>query len=391
VDLLDLLILLVVVLAAVNGYRRGAALQLTAYAGLFGGLVIGAIVAPHVARLGSSPFAQAAIALIVLIVFAAIGDGIGWLIGTKVWALARRGVLGTVDSIAGSLVAVVAVLLATWFVAYNLSNGPFQPVARQIRGSEIVRTLHDVLPQPPAVLAEVKGFLNRFGFPEVFAGLPPAPAGPVDGPTSGQTAEAAHHALGSTVRIEGQACGAIQEGSGFVVAEHYVVTNAHVVAGVHLGLQVQQQNGGSQGGTVVVFDPRLDIAVIRVGTTPGPALKLDGSDVQRGAKGAVLGYPEGGSLKFGPAAVRQEIQAVGRDIYGQSTVSREVYELQAIVRPGNSGGPFELVKGQVAGVVFAASTTDPNIGYAIASPQVIPLVHQAEHRTDAVSTEGCAR
>ena len=390
-NLLDVIVIVMAILAAINGYRRGAMLQLTAYAGLLAGLVIGAIGAPHVAKLMSSPFGQAAVALIVLIAFAAIGDAIGWFVGSKFWALTRHGVLGVVDSIAGSLLAVVAVLLATWFISYNLVQGPFQPVSKEIRGSEIVRTLDRHLPHPPAVLARVKTFLNRFGFPEVFAGLPPAPAGPVKGPSSGQTATAAHHAIASTVRIEGQACGAIQEGSGFVAAEHYIVTNAHVVAGVHGGLQVQEQNGGSQTGTVVVFDPELDIAVIRVVTTPGPVLKLDGKDVGRGAKGAVLGYPEGGSLKFGPAAVREDLNAVGRDIYGRSTVSRDVYELQAIVRPGNSGGPFALVKGKVAGVVFAASTTDPNIGYAIASPQVVPLVRRGEQRTAAVSTDSCTR
>jgi len=391
VNLLDLVLVVVVVLAAMNGYRRGGALQLTAYAGLFAGLVVGAVVAPRVAKLAHSPLGQAALALIVLIALAAIGDAVGWFIGTKVWALAHRGVIGAVDSIAGSVVAIVAVLLASWFVAYNLANGPFQPLSRQIRGSAIIRGLDHALPRPPAVLAEVGQFLNRFGFPQVFAGIPPAPAGPVRGPTSGQTAEAAHHAIASTVRIEGQACGAIQEGSGFVVADNYVVTNAHVVAGVHGSLQVQQQNGGSQAGTVVVFDPKLDIAVIRVGTTPGPVLTLDHKDVQRGADGAVLGYPGGGSLKFGPAAVRADLNAVGRDIYGKSTVSRDVYELQATVRPGNSGGPFVLVKGEIAGVVFAASTTDPKIGYALASPQVVPLVRRAEHRTAAVSTEGCTR
>jgi S1-C subfamily serine protease len=391
VDLVDAAIIVIALFAAINGYRRGAALQLTAYAGLFAGLVVGAIVAPHVARLVQSPFGQAGLALVVLIALAAIGDAVGWMIGSKVWTLARRGVIGVVDSIAGSLVAIVAVLVASWFIAYNLANGPFQTASREIRGSVIIRRLDRTLPRPPAVLAEIKGFLNRFGFPEVFAGIPPAPAGPVKGPSSGQTAEAAHHAIASMVRIEGQACGAIQEGSGFVVAEHYVVTNANVVAGVHGGVQVQQQNKGSQHGTVVVFDPKLDIAVIRVGTTPAPPLKLDRHDVDRGADGAVLGFPGGGSLKFGPAAVRRDLDAVGRDIYGRSTVSRDVYELQATVRAGNSGGPFVLVKGEVAGIVFAASTTDPKVGYALTSPQVVRLVRKAEGRTASVSTEGCAR
>jgi len=379
-----------VVLAAVNGYRRGAALQLTAYIGLILGLLIGALIAPSIAGLSNSPAGQSGIALIVLVVMAAIGDAIGWMIGTRFWALARRSALRTVDSVAGSFVAVVAVLLTAWFIGFNLVNGPIAPVSEEIRGSRIIRVLDTALPEPPAVLGEVRQFLNGFGFPEVFAGLPPAPAGPVKGPTSGQVADVARQVEESTVRIEGQACGAIQEGSGFVAAPNYVITNAHVVAGVR-SPQVQQQNGNTLPATTVLFDPELDVAILRVETSPGPALSLDPKDVMRGAPGVVLGFPGGGPLMYGPAAVRRDLAATGKDIYGRRTVTRDVYELQAIVRPGNSGGPFVLLKGEVAGVVFAASTTDPNLGYALSSPQVLKMLREAEGRFAAVSTQDCTR
>ena len=105
----------------------------------------------------------------------------------------------------------------------------------------------------------------------------------------------------------------------------------------------------------------------------------------------MLGYPGGGSLEFKRAAVRRELDAIGRDIYGDGVVRRNVYELQTVVRPGNSGGPFVLIHGAVVGVVFAASTTDPRIGYAIASPQVVPLLRTAEARRHGVSTQDCTR
>ena len=50
-------------------------------------------------------------------------------------------------------------------------------------------------------------------------------------PSSGVPAEAAAHVTASTVKVEGQACDRIQEGTGFVAAENLIVTNAHVVAG----------------------------------------------------------------------------------------------------------------------------------------------------------------
>jgi S1-C subfamily serine protease len=390
VNTLDILIVLLLVLSAVNGYRRGAVLQLTAYAGLLLGLVAGALLAPVAAGFVTSPLAQAGVALSTLLVMAAIGDALGWLVGSKIWVIARRSVLRTFDSVAGSIVAVVAVLVTVWFIGLNLANGPVPELSRQIRGSAVVRTIDDTLPRPPSLLASMRQLLNRFGFPEIFADLPPAPAGPVKAPTEGEAAQAADAARDSTVRILGKACGAIHEGSGFVVAPRYVVTNAHVVAGM-AAPQVQLQNGGSQAGVTVLFDARLDIAVLRVATAPGPTLALDEDEEDRGTGGAVLGYPGGGSLDIEAAAVRRSLHAVGRDIYGESVVQRDVYELQTLVRPGNSGGPFVLTDGSVAGVVVAASTTDTRIGYAITSPQVVPLVQKATGRTAAVSTGGCTR
>ncbi len=385
---LDWVILALLGLSAINGYRRGAALQLTAYAGLLLGLLLGALVAPAVAGWAESSLGRAGIALAAFLAIAAIGDAIGWYVGSRMWAATRRSAFGAVDAAAGSLVALVALLLATWFIGFNLVNGPVPAVSREIRGSSIIRGLDRVLPRPPSLLANVRQLLNRFGFPEVFAGLPPAPVGPVRGPTRGEAARLARSAGSSTVRIVGRACGGIQEGTGFVGARNYVVTNAHVVAGMR-SAQVQQQNGGSQAGTVVLFDPRLDVAVLHVQTSPGPPLTLTLEEEGRGTRGAVLGYPGGGALTFGPAAVRRELRATGRDIYGDALVERDLYELQAVIRPGHSGGPFVLADGTVAGVVFAASTADPRIGYAVTSPDVLQRLNRARARSSPVSTGAC--
>jgi S1-C subfamily serine protease len=389
VDVLDVLIILWVVLAAIAGYRRGAALQLTEYAGLLVGLLAGAVIAPRIAALASSTQAQAAIALIVLLVMAAIGEGIGWVIGHRAWAVARRSVLRGVDAVGGSLVGVAAVLLVTWFVAYSLAAGPFPAVSRQIRSSAIVHTLNDVMPRPPTLLADVRQFLSKFGFPEVFADLPPFPAGPVEEPSDPTVRSIARRADPSVVKVVGDACDEILSGSGFVAAPHYVMTNAHVVAGVR-SPHVEGPSG-TFAAVVVLFDPRTDVAVLFVPEIAAPALRLDPREVDRGTQGAVIGHPGGGELVALPAGVRRVMDALGRDIYGESVVQRRIYELQAVVRPGDSGGPFVLTNGRVAGMVFAASTTDPQVGYALTSPNVLSLLRRADNRTAAVSTGSCAR
>jgi S1-C subfamily serine protease len=389
VNLLDVVILIWVGFAAVAGYRRGAALQLTEYAGLLAGLLIGAVVAPKVAALASSPVAQAAIALVTLLALAAAGEAAGWMIGHRAWAVARRSALRGVDAIGGSFVSVIAVLAVTWFVGYSLAAGPIQSLSSQINSSAIVRTLNDHMPRPPAILADVRQFLDRFGFPEVFADLPPVPAGPVQDPSNAVVLAIATKADAAVVKVVGQACGEILSGTGFVAARHYVITNAHVVAG-ESAPQIEQ-DGRTYPAVPVVFDPRTDVAVLYVQDFDGAPLTLDSRETGRGAQGAVIGHPGGGPLVALPGGVRRPLDALGRDIYGSNVVTRRIYELQSVVRPGDSGGPFVLRDGSVAGVIFAASTADPDVGYALTSPIVLPLLTRARHLTGRVSTEPCAR
>jgi S1-C subfamily serine protease len=391
VNALDLILVVVLALAAAAGFRRGALLQILAYVGLILGVLGGALLAPVIAALAKTDAVQAGIALGVLLSSAGIGNAAGWVAGS--WVRARvvgSRTLGAADAAGGLVVSILGVLLATWFLALNVVNGPIPQISEEVRGSAIVRGLDAALPRPPSLLGEVRRFFNRYGFPDVFAGLPPAPAGPVRWPTQAEARKASRAAAPSTVRIVGTACGEILSGTGFVVSTEYVLTNAHVVAGVH-SPQVQEQDGTSQPATAVLFDPRKDLAVLRVGASPGPALHLLASLVPRGTGGAAVGYPGGGGFTGERAAVRQAMEAVGRDIYGRRYTEREVYELQAKIEPGDSGGPFVLSNGSVAGVVFAASTTDPAIGYAIASPDVIPDMDRALSRTGTVSTGPCVR
>lgn len=387
---LDALILVFLVVGAVAGYRRGLVLQICSYAGLIAGLILGAALAPIAARLAGDGGPRVAAATVTLLLGAALGNGLGWIAGSIARAKTRRTVLGGVDGAGGALVSVVAMGLVIWFVALNLVGGPWPQISREIGGSAVVRVLDETLPQPPSLVAQVRRFLDRYGFPDVFAGIPPIPAGPVRAPTDAEKRAAFDAAAGSTVRVIGPACDRIQEGSGFVVDDGYVLTNAHVVAGVRHP-RIQMAGMSDLRATVVRFDPRLDLALLRVeGDLPEP-LALDDERLGKGTVGAVLGYPGGGALRGVGAAIGRWIEAMGRDIYGRAEVEREVYELQTRVEPGNSGGPFVLVDGSVAGVVFAAAKTDDRVGYAIAATEVAPWLATALGRTDTVSTGACLR
>jgi S1-C subfamily serine protease len=248
-----------------------------------------------------------------------------------------------------------------------------------------VRAVDAALPPPPVLANQLGDVLDIIGFPDVFTGLPPPPADPVPQPPSGVAAQAARAARDSVVLINGPACDEIVQGSGIVVADDLVLTNAHVVAGGHPRVEYANQTFPA---VPVAFDQHLDAAVLRVDGLGAPPLTLLPREVSRGVGGAVVGFPHGRFTEL-PAAVRRAMDAVGRDIYSEDEIRRRIYELQATVRAGSSGGPFVLPDGSVAGMIFGASLAHDDLGYAITSPSLIPLVERATGRTEPVGTGRC--
>ncbi|HNN47978.1 MAG TPA: trypsin-like serine protease, partial [Marmoricola sp.] len=63
---------------------------------------------------------------------------------------------------------------------------------------------------------------------------------------------------------------------------------------------------------------------------------------------------------------------------------------RSVIRNGNSGGPLVSEDGKVLGVVFAASVTDPNTGYALTAKQVAESAARGIANNSRVSTQGCS-
>jgi S1-C subfamily serine protease len=164
------------------------------------------------------------------------------------------------------------------------------------------------------------------------------------------------------------------------------MTNAHVVAGV--SSPRVEIDGHSYDATVVLFDPKVDIAVLYVPKLTAKPLVLDQGG-RADASAVVLGYPENGPFDAEPARIRSEERLRGPDVYGDSTVTRRAFSIWASVRPGNSGGPLLSPKGTVYGVVFAASVEDNRTGYVLTAGQVSPDADAGARATGEVSTGSC--
>jgi uncharacterized membrane protein required for colicin V production len=387
VTVLDVVLLLLLMLSAWGGYRRGAVLQVAGLAGLGVGFVVGILLAPHAAELVRSHPAKAGVALGTVLVLGGVGDAVGSVLGLKL----RRRTHGTrfkaADAVGGGALSVAALVLTIWFLGLNLAAGPFPSIARSLQRSTVVRVVDTVLPPPPALAAQLGSVLDIIGFPDVFSGLPPLPADPVPQPGQGLAGRAARAARPSVVLVTGPACDRILQGTGVVVEDDLVLTNAHVIAGSSPRVEWE---GQVFDAVPVLFNEDLDAAVLRVDGLDAAPLTLLDEEVARGAGGAVIGYPHGRYTEL-RAAARRALDAVGRDIYSEDEVRRRIYELQVSVRPGNSGGPFVVPGGKMAGLIFGASVTNEDLGYALTSPGLILLVDRAEARTDEVGTGRCVR
>lgn len=391
-SLVDLLLLALMALFAVSGYRQGFLVGLLSFAGFIGGALVGLQLGPPIARQLQADSARVAVAVLVVFGMAVLAQVLaGWL-GTRL----RRGIRSRsgrrVDDVAGALLSVVALLLVVWLVAVPLASSSLPWVAGLVRDSTVLTRVDQVMPQPVRSLSyALRDAVDTNGFPQVFGDLTPTRVPEVAAPDPALAGmPAVQEAARSVVRIRGDApsCGRRIEGSGFVYAPGYVMTNAHVVAGT---ASVSVDGAGARhDADVVLYAPDMDLAVLHAPGVGAPAMTFAGGPVDSGADAVVLGYPLNGPFNAQEARVRGMRDITGPDIYSSKQVTREVYTIRALVRSGNSGGPLVAPSGEVLGVIFAAAADDPGTGFAITAQEAVPVAEEGAGRTEPTGTGSCA-
>ena len=387
---IDVLLLVILALAALSGWRRGFAMVLLGYMGLLVGLALGAWAATKVGLLVSadSSVRRLLTAVVVFFLVAAACHAVGNLLGIRVRSVLAGRWTSRADSVGGAVVATVVAAIAMWFVALTLSNVPLSPFARAVHGSSVLRTIDNYAPRPPAALAQLRGLLDRSGFPEAFATLrPPVVSGP---PPEAARNPAVLRAANATLQIQSRGCGGVLFGSGFPVAPDLVITNAHVVAGSRRH-EVMTNKGQKVPAVVVYFDPGHDLALLSAPELPVGPLRLAGAAASPGQEAVVIGYPSGGPQRVIGARIVLRTQPEAPDIYARNQQARrDIYVLHARVRKGVSGGPVVDLRGRPLGVVFAASTVERNEGYAMTNAEVRRALSRTDGNRRPVSTGGCA-
>jgi S1-C subfamily serine protease len=371
---IDLLIVMVVALAAFTGYRQGLIAGVLGFVGFLGGAAIGMLLVPIAVQNWQSDLAKVAAIVIAVLSFAAVGQTIFAMAGAGI----RDGIdwrpVRVADAAGGALLSAVAVLLVAWFLAIAVVGGPTTQLTRDVRNSAILTQIDGVMPEQGRTLfSALRNTFDQSLFPQVFAGIATPELVPVPAPDGDlATSPVGGRLRPSIVEVIGDSssCNRGVTGSGFVISPGRVITNAHVVAGTDRLFIRAGGTGSPMLANVVLFDPSTDVAVLAVPELRAAPLRFASQPATRGDDAIVIGFPGGRSYTVGSARVRDVQTARGADIYDKRPVVRQIYSLRAIVRPGNSGGPMTDPQGRVLGMVFAASVEDPETGYALTNADI---------------------
>ncbi len=386
--LVDVVIILFAIAAVSRGYRIGLVRQAGSTIGFIVGLFVGSWLSNLIISHMSTSLSKTFVSILVVMSVSLLCMTFGELGGINLKRRFTNERVDKVDGGLGSVMAVVTVLFAAWLIGSILVLAPASGFQQSVKSSAILSTMNRELPPATKLLGSLNKLIDPNGFPQVFTGLEPHPGSQTQLPSLGSFDSVVAASRASVVKVEGTGCGGIVDGSGFVVSNGRVATNAHVVAGVSSPKVIDAN--GVHNTRVVWFDDQLDLAVLQVGDLAGKPLAVNTTDQPAGTNAVVLGYPGGGEFNAQSAAILDQFTAIGRDIYGQGITRRQVYSLQAHIIPGNSGGPVIGADGSVYGVVFATSTQYNNVGYALTGQQVAGALTQAEKSNTTYSTGACS-
>lgn len=388
----DVVLVLLMLVFAISGYRQGFVIGVMSFTGFFGGALIGLQLGPLLAQRFSDDAMRVVVSLLTIFGLAVLAQTLaGWL-GSHVRHAITSRAGKRIDDVGGALVSLVAVLIVAWLVAVPLGSSSLPWLASAVRNSALLGGVDKVLPSQAKSLSErLRDTVDTNGFPDVFGDLAPTRAREVSAPDPAlANSQVVINAQRSVVKVLGTApsCSRRLEGSGFVYADDRVMTNAHVVAGTRtVAVEVR---GERHSGRVVVYDPDRDLAVIYVPGLSAPAMPFASRPAPSEADAIVLGFPMDGPYDAQSARIRDVREITGPDIYNSRDVTREIYTIRALVRSGNSGGPLVAPTGQVLGVIFAAAADNRNTGFAVTADEAGPIASAGQQSTRATATGRCA-
>ncbi len=369
------------------GWVHGFVANVFSAGGLLAGFLLGIWVVPKYLSSDSGDIGPAILSITAVFVIAGLGNFLGSLIGRKLQI--KRGPFRLADAFVGAAFGAAVVMAAAWALGYAVSATTLPTVSAGARDSMVLRQIDRLMPKSAG--DSLKAFTDTLTgdvFPQYLDPFETEIIPDAEPPSPQVLAlPGVKSAHGSVGRVMGtNKCRRLVEGTGFVIAKDRVMTNAHVIGGV--AKPTVTFGSKTYQARPVLFDSELDLAVLAVPGLKPKSLPFD-TTAQQGDLAAILGFPQNGPFNAGAARIRGRIDLRGPDIYGKGQVERDVFSIRGDVRPGNSGGPLISSKGAVFGVIFAASVSDPETGYALTAKQSQPIASAGIRATKTVSTGVC--
>jgi S1-C subfamily serine protease len=175
-------------------------------------------------------------------------------------------------------------------------------------------------------------------------------------------------------------------GTGFLVADQILMTNAHVVRGDFVeNLRVSFPSAGEKDRAarpveLLYQDDQRDLAILKVATSLPPLTVADDCPCKGGEKIIFIGCPgaNAGEEVLLENAVTQGVMSTRTTLNGLS-----FYQLGANVNHGNSGGPLLDARGQVIGVITrkAVGKQQEGMGFAIPLEDVRSAIEKCTRQT----------
>jgi len=166
-------------------------------------------------------------------------------------------------------------------------------------------------------------------------------------------------------------------GSGCIIEDNLILTNAHVVANVTY-LRVRREGDPKMyQARVVQVAHDADLALI---TVDNPAFFEDRDPLQFGDlpdiedEVRVYGYPMGGDAL---SITQGVVSRIENHIYTHSGLNLLCIQIDAPINPGNSGGPV-IENDKIIGVAMQVMNESQSIGYVVPTPVIMHFFEDIE-------------
>src|SRR5438445_4675015 len=167
-------------------------------------------------------------------------------------------------------------------------------------------------------------------------------------------------------RINGMGTGVLVDPRGYIVTNHHVVEDVHVIR-VRLG------DGSTYSARVLARDPDGDLALLKIDAgRPLPVMPLGtGKDLMVGETVIAIGNAYG----YEHTVTVGVVSALKRDVVLNKEISyKGLIQTDASINPGNSGGPLLNINGEMVGINVAIRAGAQGISFAIPVDSMISAV-----------------